>query len=182
MANKTFLTYDEQIKKLEKEKQLVISDPKFAKITLQKLSYFSLIDGYKDLYKHKPSGNYLHGVTFEEIAALKRAFLLWKEYASLSTVAQHDTLQQTVNLANMMIQAGEYRNAANLIEFCETIILDYSDIKSFDYGICQFLRGIMAYRQGKPVILAEKSLLEAENILSAYTEDNGYYLKNVSDE
>lgn len=69
MANKTFLTYDEQIKKLEKEKQLVISDPKFAKITLQKLSYFSLIDGYKDLFKHKPSGNYLHGVTFEEIAA-----------------------------------------------------------------------------------------------------------------
>lgn len=78
----------------------------------------------------------------------------------------------------MMIQAGEYRNAANLIEFCETIILDYSDIKSFDYGICQFLRGIMAYRQGKPV-LAEKSLLEAENILSAYTEDDGYYLKNT---
>lgn len=86
MANKTFLTYDEQIKKLEKEKQLVISDPKFAKTTLQKLSYFSLIDGYKDLFKHKPSGNYLHGVTFEEIAALKKAFLLLKEYASLGTV------------------------------------------------------------------------------------------------
>ena len=33
MANKTFLTYDEQIEKLEKEKQLVISDPEFAKIT-----------------------------------------------------------------------------------------------------------------------------------------------------
>ena len=57
MANKTFLTYDEQIEKLEKEKQLVISDPEFAKITLQKLSYFSLIGGYKDLFKHKPSGN-----------------------------------------------------------------------------------------------------------------------------
>lgn len=67
MANKTFLTYDEQIEKLEKEKQLVISDPEFAKITLQKLSYFSLISGYKDLFKHKPSRNYLHGVTFEEI-------------------------------------------------------------------------------------------------------------------
>ena len=64
MANKTFLTYDEQIEKLGKEKQLVISDPEFAKITLQKLSYFSLIGGYKDLFKHKPSGNYLHGVTF----------------------------------------------------------------------------------------------------------------------
>lgn len=69
MPNKTFFTYDEQIEKLEKEKQLVISDPEFAKNTLQKLSYFSLIGGYKDLFKHKPSGNYLHGVTFEEITA-----------------------------------------------------------------------------------------------------------------
>ena len=70
MANKKFFTYEEQIEKLEKEKQLVISDPEFAKNTLQKLSYFSLIGGYKDLFKHKPSGNYLHGVTFEEITAL----------------------------------------------------------------------------------------------------------------
>ena len=34
MANKTFFTYDEQIEKLKKEKQLVISDPEFAKNTL----------------------------------------------------------------------------------------------------------------------------------------------------
>lgn len=51
MANKTFFTYDEQIEKLEKEKQLVISDPEFAKTTLQKLGYFSLIGGYKDYIK-----------------------------------------------------------------------------------------------------------------------------------
>lgn len=69
MATKTFFTYDEQIEKLEKEKHLVISDPEFAKNTLQKLSYFSLIGGYKNLFKHKPSGNYLHGVTFEEITS-----------------------------------------------------------------------------------------------------------------
>ena len=70
MANKTFFTYDEQIEKLEKEKYLVISDPEFAKNTLQKLSYFSLIGGYKDLFKHKPSGNYLHGVTFLAICPI----------------------------------------------------------------------------------------------------------------
>ena len=69
MSNKTFFTYEQQIEKLIKEKQLVISDVDFAKDTLQKLSYFSLIGGYKDLFKHKPSGNYLHGVTFEEITA-----------------------------------------------------------------------------------------------------------------
>ena len=69
MKTKTFFTYDEQIEKFKKEKQLIISNPSFAKMMLQKLSYFSLIDGYKDLFKHKPSGNYLHGVTFEEITA-----------------------------------------------------------------------------------------------------------------
>ena len=69
MPNKTFFTYEQQIEKLTKEKQLVISDAEFAKDTLQKLGYFSLIDGYKDLFKHKPSGKYLHGVTLEEITA-----------------------------------------------------------------------------------------------------------------
>ena len=28
-----------------------------------------MIGGYKDLFKHKPSGKYLYGVTFEEITA-----------------------------------------------------------------------------------------------------------------
>lgn len=39
--------------------------------------------------------------------AIKKAFRLWEEYSVLGTVAQLDTLQQTVNLANMMIQSGE---------------------------------------------------------------------------
>lgn len=69
LTSKLFFTYDEQIEKLTNEKQLVISDIEFAKNTLQKLGYFSLIDGYKDLFKHKPSGKYLYGVTFEEITA-----------------------------------------------------------------------------------------------------------------
>lgn len=69
MAKKTFFTYDELIEKLEKEKHLVISNHDSAKILLQKIGYFTLIDGYKDLSKHKPSANYLLGVTFEEIVS-----------------------------------------------------------------------------------------------------------------
>lgn len=69
MPNKTFFTYEQQIEKLSNEKQLIISDTDFAKDTLQKLGYFSLISGYKDLFKHKPSGKYLYGVTLEEITA-----------------------------------------------------------------------------------------------------------------
>ena len=69
MMEKKFLTYDQQIEKLQKEKQLTISDVPAAIHMLEHISYYSLIGGYKDLFKHKPSGKYLHGVTFEEIVA-----------------------------------------------------------------------------------------------------------------
>ncbi len=68
MTRKVFFSYDEQISKLQ-EKGLVINDIEFAKDTLQKISYYSLIGGYKDLFKHLPSGNYTYGVTFEEITS-----------------------------------------------------------------------------------------------------------------
>lgn len=64
-----FLTYEQQIQKLQFEKQLIISDTFYAKTILSKLSYFSLINGYKNLFQHHPSGAYLHGVTLEEIVA-----------------------------------------------------------------------------------------------------------------
>lgn len=66
---KKFLTYDQQIEKLQNEKQLTISDVPTAIHTLEHISYYSLISGYKNPFKHKPSGNYLYGVTFEEIVA-----------------------------------------------------------------------------------------------------------------
>ena len=69
MMEKKILTYDQQIEKLQKEKQLTISDVPAAIHMLEHISYYSLIGGYKDLFKHKPSGKYLHGVTFEEITA-----------------------------------------------------------------------------------------------------------------
>jgi abortive infection bacteriophage resistance protein len=67
MNNKTFLTYEEQVNKLQEEKGLLISDRKYAYIMLQELSYYSLIGGYKTLFKHAPSNKYKTGVTFEEI-------------------------------------------------------------------------------------------------------------------
>lgn len=66
---KAFFTYEQQLDKLQNEKHLTINDTKYAKETLQKLSYYSLIGGYKNLFKHPTSGKYLHGVTFEEIVA-----------------------------------------------------------------------------------------------------------------
>lgn len=67
MGDKTFLTYNEQIQKLRLEKKLLIPNEDFAYKTLQEISYYSLIDGYKSLFKHRPSNQYIYGVTFEEI-------------------------------------------------------------------------------------------------------------------
>lgn len=66
---KKFLTYEDQIRKLRDEKGLIISNISHALKSLEQLSYYSLISSYKNLFKHKPSGNYLYGVSLEEIIA-----------------------------------------------------------------------------------------------------------------
>jgi abortive infection bacteriophage resistance protein len=67
MDRKIFLTYHEQIRKLQIDKNLLISNPDNAYQRLQEIGYYSLICGYKSLFKHRPSNQYLSGVTFEEI-------------------------------------------------------------------------------------------------------------------
>ena len=64
---KEFLTYDQQLEKLQKEKALTISDNTYARDTLMHIGYYSLITGYKQLFLHPSSGKYLYGVTFEEL-------------------------------------------------------------------------------------------------------------------
>ena len=66
---KKFFTYEQQLNKLRKEKQLTITNSAKAEEVLEKLSYYSLIGGYKNLFKHPASGQYVYGVTFEEIVA-----------------------------------------------------------------------------------------------------------------
>lgn len=70
VLSQTFFTYEQQIDKLINEKNLCIPNKKFAEETLEQLSYYSLIGGYKEPFKHASSGNYKYGVTFEEIVAL----------------------------------------------------------------------------------------------------------------
>ncbi len=65
-----FSTYEQQLNKLMSEKMLLISHKDSTIKTLEKLSYYSLIGGYKEPFKHAASGKYKHGVTFEEIVAL----------------------------------------------------------------------------------------------------------------
>ena len=66
---KTFMTYEQQLNYLECNKDLIIPDRKYAKTMLERISYYSLIGGYKEPFKHRPSGKYLRGVTFDEIVS-----------------------------------------------------------------------------------------------------------------
>lgn len=59
---KTFLTYQQQLHILEHDKQLAIPDPDYAKKMLEEISYYSLIGGYKSLFKHNASNKYAHGI------------------------------------------------------------------------------------------------------------------------
>ncbi len=67
--SKPYLTYDEQIDKL-KSKHMIIDDQEYAKTVLKRYGYYSLICGYKELFKNKTTRHYLDGVKFEEIVHL----------------------------------------------------------------------------------------------------------------
>lgn len=70
MGKKQFLTYDEQIAFLTQEKNLIIEDTEYAKHILFKTGYFSLINGYKELFKDSESGKFRENTTFEDIYKL----------------------------------------------------------------------------------------------------------------
>ena len=68
MAQK-FMTYEQQLNKLQNDKGLSIPDKHFAQKTLEEISYYSLISGYKEMFLHPASRKYKYGVTFNEVVA-----------------------------------------------------------------------------------------------------------------
>ncbi len=69
-AIKPFLTYEKQLENLIEKKQLIINDKEFALAKLQDVCYYSLIDGYKNLFYNPMTRKYEAGTTFEDIVAL----------------------------------------------------------------------------------------------------------------
>ena len=69
MSDKPFKTYEELVAKLRDEKQLSIPDEQRVIELLKTHSYFSLISGYKSLFKQTNS-KYKPGTTIEDILAL----------------------------------------------------------------------------------------------------------------
>ena len=107
----------------------------------------------------------------EAITNLKQAFQIRKEYGIFET---HDSLQQMMNMTNILILAKEYTQAEQLLEFYENIVLETESKTSFDYGICQLGKGIVALATNDPVH-SETYLLNAEKLISdAIGADNEY--------
>ncbi len=69
IQEKRFLTYEQQIELL-KSKKLHISDEKLAVENLKQYSYYSLISGYKDIFKIEKNGEYKADASFDNIVSL----------------------------------------------------------------------------------------------------------------
>lgn len=69
MPEKRFLTYEQQIELL-KSKKLAIDNDELAKMYLSRYGYYSLISGYKDIFKEQRNGNYRQDADFEKIVTL----------------------------------------------------------------------------------------------------------------
>ena len=124
-----------------------------------------------------------HGNEAEK--ALHTAFDIRMEYAHLGLTESHDSLQQMMNLINMLLLAKDVDNAKIVLEQYETLVLKHLSDTSLDYGICKLSRGIIDMMEGKPKP-AEMNLLGAESIIgNAMGIDNDYmkttyrYLNNL---
>lgn len=67
---KPFLSFEDQINKLQNEKGLIINDHLYAEKMLREIGYFGLIGGYKTPFKNPTTKKYKDGVAFEDIVAL----------------------------------------------------------------------------------------------------------------
>ena len=68
--SKPFITYTAQVEKLKNEKNLVITDDDFAVESLQNISYYALIGGYKHPFIDIHTRKYINEACFEDIVVL----------------------------------------------------------------------------------------------------------------
>lgn len=68
--SKPFITYSDQLNILIRKKQLNIPDISYAREKLHDIGYYSLIDGYKDIFYNPMTRTYKKGTNFSDIVAL----------------------------------------------------------------------------------------------------------------
>ncbi len=107
----------------------------------------------------------------EAVAELKTAFSVRSEYANLGLIKSNDTLQQTLTLANMLVQNKEFDSALEVLDFCESTIIEVMGTDNLDYGMCELYRGVIAYTRSQPQI-AEQHLLNADAVFRDVMNEN----------
>ena len=130
---KPFRTYEEQIDNLINRKGLIINDVPKAIADLESISYYALIDGYKDLFYNPDTRTYLTGTTFEDIrnlydfdASLRDLIFSYSrivEQSIRSLVSYHFA---NINGANQSAPANYYPVKSSRADVSKLIkILDY---------------------------------------------------------
>lgn len=99
--SKIYQSYETLLLFLQNEKNLKIEDMEAARHILKKTSYFSLITGYKDIFKNPTTGKYIDGTSFEHIYRLYQfdhelrnvflKYILIAERSVKSSLAYHFT-------------------------------------------------------------------------------------------
>ena len=123
-----FKTYDDLICFLKKDKNLVIQDEEKAKHILKKTGYFSLISGYKEIFKNHITKKYDGNTSFNDIYSLYQfdrelrsiflKYILIAERSVKASLSYHfsETYgeQQTEYLASTNYDVANKRNCAGI--------------------------------------------------------------------
>ena len=160
-VGKPFKSYDELLIFLQTEKNLTIHDVTYAKRILTKTSYFSLISGYKDVFKNPTTGKYKDGTTFDDIYALYRfdnelrniflKYILIAEHSVKSSLAYHfselygENQKEYLSPSNYEITKSNHHDVQKLIQ-----ILSYHITHKSDYP---YITHYKKYHQNVPLWL-----------------------------
>ena len=165
--------YNTALKKRQKAINIMESTPfDSEKADLRTVSLLSnLYNNLSNIYvlMKKPS---------DAATALKKAISIRSQHSELGLMETHDLLQQLINLTNMLILAKDYDMAAQVLILYENTVLAHEGSHTFDYGICQFMNGVLALSEGIPE-KAEIYLLSAESIIASVMGTDNEYTKSV---
>ena len=165
--------YKTALKKRQKAISIIESTPlNSEKADLRTVSLLSnLYNNLSNIYvlMKKPS---------DAATALEKAISIRSQHNELGLMKSHDLLQQLINLTNMLILAKDYDMAAQVLALYENTVLEHECSQTFDYGICQFMNGVLALSEGIPA-KAETYLLSAETIITDVMGTDNEYTKSV---
>lgn len=168
--------YKTALKKRQKAINIMESTPLDSeKADLRTVNLFS------NLYNNLSNIYVLMKNPSDAATALEKAISIRSQHSKLGLTESHDLLQQLINLTNMLILAKNYDMAAQIPTLYENTVLEHEGSQTFDYGICQFMNGVLALSEGIPA-KAENYLLTAESIITDIMgTDNEYTTYNCPD-